>query len=410
MEPSSRTGVTKLNHILAHRLRTLSAEKLGRFAGRVLVNAIHGVLFPVVYLAVRFYAVLKGQKYRFGSINLSSIGGSLQLDGFLRRTRRRAENIRYVFVPRYERVINSYFYELMKRHVTVVDSPLLKFFLTSLARVPSDLRFTDEVAYIRPGETGLYPPFSWFNEQDHVRGKALLSNLGITVKDGWYVCFFARDNAYNEVYNFGDERSYNLTYHATRNSDIATYERAMKFVLDQGGYVIRMGMVVKKQVGFEHSRLIDYPFTKYQSSFADVYLMCHGKFVIGSESGITCLSSILDVPLGSVNNCAFEPGYGRKNTIFIPKLVKSRTTGQTLSISQYERLPSGAENGILHRGLFEANNLCYSDNSEEDILQVTEAMYRQFVESSEGFESSQAGTELIWPDFLRKYPELGRLA
>lgn len=395
-----------MNHILAHRLRTLSVEKVGRFARRILANAVYGLLFPIAYLAVQFYAVLKGKKYRFGSINLSSIGGSLQLDAFLRRTRGRAGNNQFVFVPRFERVINSYFYELMKRHVTVVDGTVLKFFLTSLARIPSDLRFTEEVEYIRPGEAGLYPPFSWFDERDHVRGRALLNNLGIRSKADWYVCFFARDNAYNELYNSGDERSYNLTYHATRNSDIETYEKAMNFVLDQGGYVIRMGMVAKKRVGFSHSRLIDYPFTEYQSPFADVYLMCHGKFVIGCESGITCLSSILDVPLGSVNNCAFEPGYGRKNMIFIPKLVKSRTSGKTLSISEYERLPSGAENGILNKGIFEDNNLCYVDNSEEDILQVTKVMHHTFVELQNASESPIGSASVIWPDFLRKYPEI----
>lgn len=398
-----------MSPLLAHRLRTLSVRKLVRIAMSLTARGIYASLFPFAYVAVQVYAKLNDKQYRFGIVNLSSIGGSLMLDAFLRRTRDHSKNIRYIFVLRYGPVINPYFYELMKRHVTVIETPLLRFFLTSLVRVPNPLCVTDLLDYIGPTEVGQYPPTNWFNKQDHMRGRTLLEKLGVTAPDAWYVCFFARDNSYNETYNTGDERNYNLTYHSSRNSDIDTYEDAIKFVLEQGGYVIRMGMVVSKPVGFKHPRLIDYPFSEFRSDFADVYLMCHGKFVIGCGSGIVDLSSIVDMPLGCVNNYLFWLGYERENMIFIPKMIQSTVTGKYLSTASYQRLfakGTGADNIIVHIGIMKKNKLRYVNNSPADILFITTAMHQKFIKTRDGCDRHLGREGQIWPEFFVQRPEL----
>lgn len=399
-----------MNHIFAHRLRTLSVEKLFRLGKRIATHAVHMCLFPVAYCVAWMFAKWTGKTYLFASVNVASIGGwALQLDAFLRRTQAHSKNIRYIFVAGYADPINPYFFELMKRHVTVIEEPLLKFLLMPLVRIPNPLQFFDQLECLTPEEIGKYPKIDWFNAQDHIRGRELLKSLGIEGDDSWYVCFFARDNAYNENYNSNDELNYNLTYHSTRNSDIDTYIDSMRYILDRGGYVIRMGMIAGKAVGYQHPHLIDYPFCHHKSDFADVYLMCHGKFVIGSGSGVVDLSSIVDMPLGCVNGNLFWLGYERENMIYIPKLIKSAVTETLLTISKYHQLfsPSvGADNIIVHNRIMKINHLEYVDNSADDILLVTKAMHQKFVETNEGFKTLCGRSGQIWPEFLKRYPQL----
>ncbi len=371
---------------------------------------MHICLFPFVYLAVLMFSMWTGKIYLFGTVNIASIGGwALQLDAFLRRTQGHPANIRYMFITGYIDPINPYFYELMKRQVSVIEAPILKFFLMPLVRIPNKLQFSNQLKYLKPEEIDHYPAVSWFNAQDHLRGRELLRKLGLESKESWYVCFFARDNAYNENHNSGDELNYNLTYHSTRNSDIDTYVESMQYVLDRGGYVIRMGMIATKPVGYTHPRLIDYPFCDQKSDFADVYLMCHGKFVIGSGSGVVDLSSIVDMPLGCVNSNLFWLGYERANMIFIPKLIRSTVTGVLLTTTQYHELFSadaGADNIIVHNGIMKMNSLVYVDNSSEDLLLVTEVMYQKFVETEEGCERFCGRQGQIWPGFFERHPQL----
>lgn len=397
-----------MNYLLSHRLRTLSVEKCVRFAWSLLSRATFLLMFPLAYCYVLFLEKSSDRQHRVGTIPLSSIGGAIRFDAFRRRTQGQSHSVKFLFIPGYEPVINPYFYGLMKRHVDVVESPVLRFLLTSLVRLPNRFRLSTELEFMGYDEVGRYPPVQWFEEQDISRGRAVLRDLGLTDENAWYVCFFARDNAYNETYNSGDERRNNLAYHSSRNSDIGDYEEAMQFVLDQGGYVIRMGMIVSKPVGLRHPRLIDYPYSKFRSDFADIYLICHAKFVIGCGSGIVCLSSMVDMPLGCVNTVPLSLGYGRRNLVLIPKMIKSSITGRFLSIAEWQRLVdrSGSTNIIVEAGMMAEHGLSYVDNSPEDILMVTKTMYEKFVATQEGYAECLGRTAEVWAEFLQRHPEL----
>ena len=402
-----------MNLVLMRRIRAFGIRKL--------VELLHLLLFPFVYLAVVAYSTAKGKKYYFAEGQTRHLGGwGITVDAFLRRTRGKPKHVEYVFVIHRDQIPNAYFYELMKRQVRVVDSPILGFVLLSLARIANPLRHTLE--FLRPAEIGRYPPIKWFGEQDHARGRDLLTRLGICGKDAWYVCFFARDNAYFEAHSSGAALDYFKTYHSCRNSDIDAEIKAMRFILDRGGYVIRIGSVASKPVGFSHPRLIDYPFSPYRSDYADIYLPCHGKFIIGQGSGVVCLSCIVDMPRGWVNEPVMvscfpdESIVFRKNVLFIPKLMRFRDSGKYVSVREYrELLGSSSVGSIVHFiNALNQYNIVHEDNSEEDILLVTTAMYNEFVlgntesgsERGVFFDAGLNHGNEIWPEFLKRHPEL----
>ncbi len=397
-------------------------QRLCAFGVRKLVGFLHLLLFPFMCLAVIVYSAAKGRKYYFAEGETRRIGGwAITIDALLRRTKNDSKYKDYVFIV-HHKIANSFFYELMKRQVTVVENPVLSFLLLSLARIENPLRVADKLDYIRPEEVGQYPPVGWFSEQDHARGRDLLKQLGICGKDTWYVCFFARDNAYYEAHSSGAELDYIKAYHSRRNSDINAQIPAMKFIIDRGGYVIRVGRIASKPVGFSHPRLVDYPFSPYRSDFADIYLPCHGKFLIGDGSGVACMSAIVDMPRGWINselmNSCFPESslVPRKNVIYIPKLMRFRDSGKYVTINDYRRLLCSSTAGSIVNYIeaVKRNNIVHEDNSEEDILLVTAAMYNEFVAGNRGagaqggdfFDAGLNHGNEIWPEFLKRHPEL----
>lgn len=381
---------------------------------RFLSRFLQCIQLLLVYPAVLLYSVVKGKKYYFSRIAATNIGGFAQsVDAFLRRTSNNHENIEYIFLVQGQKVANEYFYGLVKRKLHILENPILKRVLLPMVVTNNPLNVTLSMTYLRADELEKYPRISWFDEYDHLRGKELLNQLGIS-GDAWYVCFFARDNAFGRTHYSSQEASAVESFHSCRNSDIDTYIKAMQFILDQGGYVIRIGNIVEKPVALKHPRLIDYPFSQYKSDFADIYIPCHCKFIVGNASGIVDLTWIVDKPYGRVNEPIYALKWPRPDLIFIPKFIKDKENGKCLTIDEFNELFDINRVNDFY-ALMKQRNLVYVNNSEEDILQVTQAMYRLYVLGEHGSaDRPKVGimdgkhTGYIWPPFLTSHPELIR--
>lgn len=393
---------------LSNRLRTLTTKRaffyLRKIAGKITLL----LLFPISYVSLSAYSLIRGKKYRVAGINAKHLGGwSYSLDGFLRKVKNSTENqINYLFVMNSREIANSYFYELMKRYVNVVENPFTRLILLPLAKMQNRFQ-TKEYGYLTEEIDKHMEAFPWFNGQDRTKGELLLKNLGLDSRDAWYVCFFARDNAYNESTAVGDELTYLETYHGCRNSDIDNYITAIRFILENGGHVIRMGSVAKKRISYSHPRLIDYPFSMYRSDFADIYLATHCKFFIGAGSGIVDLSVISDVPLGMVDIESYDVRAVRQNMLYIPKLMKCRSTGKYVSVKKYFDIfdESTLSTAITRIKEMKKNDIIYEDNSGDDILMITKAFYERFITKSvtdKEWAAWQEGGDCCRP-FYRNY-------
>lgn len=380
---------------------------------RLCIRFFYLISFLLVYPTVIGYSYLVGKKYYFAKISMVNIGGfSTTVDAFLRRTVNKPENIEYVFIRQNNRVANEYFYSLAKKKLLIPESSALKLLLSPLVNVNNPLNVTKTLSYLKGCELKERQRLVWFEESDHIRGKELLTTLGIVGDDAWYVCFNARDNAYARSHQSSREVRNLEPYHSHRNSDIDTYIKAIKFILDRGGYVVRIGSIVEKSIGYMHPRLIDYPFSSHKSDFADIYLACHCKFIIGNASGVVDLSWIVDMPFGRVNEPIYSHKWVRPNTIFIPKLIKWGTSNKFLTIKKYYELFDENRAHDFY-GTMKQMGLIHVDNSDDDILQVTESMYHLYVLQEKSHaevpciisqEAHHCGD--IWHPFLARHPEL----
>lgn len=383
----------------------ISFRHLAGSAFRLCRQLLQWAMLLIVYPLVLIFFAVTDKKYYFVSISMVNIGGlATTVDAFLRRRGNAQESVEYVFVRNNKRIANEYFYGLLKRKLLIPENSLLRLALSPLVNTNNSLNLTHSLSYLKADEIELYPRVTWFEESDHVRGKELLSQLGMVGSDAWYVCFNARDNAFGRAHYSAREFKAIESFHSCRNSDIDTHIKAMKFILDQGGYVIRIGSIVEKPVSFTHPRLIDYPYSQFKSDFADVYLPCHCKFIIGDASGVVDLSWIVDMPFGRVNEPIYALKWVRPNIMFTPKIIKNEASGKCLTIDEFYKL---YDSGRIDRFYTEMRRqgMVYIDNSEDDILQITEAMYRTYILGEKVSYVATPNCD-IWPPFLAYHPEL----
>jgi len=239
-----------------------------------------------------------------------------------------------------------------------------------------------------------------FTPSEMQTGGEILGQMGIELGKDWFVCVASRDRAYlDKVYPGYDKNKW--SYHDYRNSDIDTYREAIKFIIDQGGYVVRVGSVVEKAVSFEHPRFIDYSMTDFRSEFMDVFLIGQCRFYLGDGSGLHNLSWAFDKHVLSVNYSPFgKPPYGR-NTIYIPKRFKRLNTDEDLSFLEAAKMGLGGEyygNRITERGVKVHNN------SPQEILDATKEMYGKLEGSFVLSEDEEALLDDYFTSFLPTIP------
>lgn len=352
---------------------------------------------------------LSGRRFCFAEISLRHIGGSVLIaDAILRRNDVDIDKNRLIVLRTESQLANGYVYELLRGKLQFIDSPLLNAVLSPLTTIGNKLNQTHRLRYLNYQEARDLPLFEWFGDRDRERAADLLSRLGLNGPGAWFVCFFARDNAYSEAnFSTAELASYKLV-HECRNSDISTHIKAMQFILEKGGHVVRIGRTVRTPLGYSHPNLIDYPYSDYVSDFADICLVCNCKFVIGDAAGIVDVSSIAGVPHGRVNEPLYSIKWRRPRSIFIPKLVRSIQTEQVLSLSEYNRVYDLSMPFVRFLQFMRDQELTFVQNTEDDILQVTEAMYRAYVLGERGTAdaiekvNNRVGPENngIWPEFL----------
>lgn len=138
-------------------------------------------------------------------------------------------------------------------------------------------------------------PHLIFTDEEHCRGQALLRELGIPSGASW-VCIHNRDSAYLDKVLGG-----RWAYHDYRDFSVQTMVSAAEELSKRGYYVVRVGSIVEEALASPDPKIIDYANCPLRSDFMDIYLLAHGAFFLGNDSGIWCIPLIFRKPLLMVN-------------------------------------------------------------------------------------------------------------
>ena len=168
-----------------------------------------------------------------------------------------------------------------------------------------------------------------FTAEEEQIGVDFLFKMGLK-KGNKFICLNVRDEAYlNSIYKS------NVIYHNYRNSDINNYIEGIKYLNEQGYFVIRMGSKVGNMVNYNHEKFIDYAYNGFRTEFMDIYLGAKCYFCITTGSGFDAIPYIFRRPILYTN---YLPVGGfmtfQKNTIIVPKNHFSNDLGRFLTLNE----------------------------------------------------------------------------
>jgi putative glycosyltransferase (TIGR04372 family) len=279
---------------------------------------------------------------------------------------------KWILLAPYVRTANEHLLKYWSAHFTIVRSNF-KCFLISNMSFFGLMRF-DVYNYSRKqggaqesfkiySKWGKKPPILNLSLDDIDLRTSVFKDLGIP-EGSWFVCVHAREDGFSKI----DE---SIQFH--RNSSIENYIPAIKLIVKNGGWVIRIGDASTKPLP-PMGNVIDYAHHRMKSPRLDVILSASCEFVLGSTSGICLVSSIFGKPSAIANIVPYADLWYGPCDISIPKRIWSKSDHRYLSLEESLKYPHGC---FKYPDQYLKTGFTLIENNSEDIAELTrEMMYR----------------------------------
>ncbi len=338
---------------------------------------------------------------RIGSIIYDRIGEFVPAVGQLAAEKKvsKTEKIIDVFYfPRDQKCANSYWKQITIRWLTVSSA------FESIARwnklfprgarhildlTGSSQRGRDNRGYLEEAQLQLPTTI-----EEEIYGLEWMAQFGWQ-KGNPFVCLIVRDSKYLDTTFPG----YNWNYHSYRDSNIATYKKAIEYLTSQGIFVFRMGREVSTQLEIQNPKFIDYANRSDKSDFLDVWLFARCKLCVTTGTGPDMISDVFRRPILAVNFLPLNHLWTWSNAIHFPKILRWSETGKMLNLTEY------LDNSFLGTEFYARKGITITDLDENQILNCT----KEFVDRANGiYEESQFEVELnreFWK-IVRAHPAI----
>ncbi len=208
---------------------------------------------------------------------------------------------------------------------------------------------------------GDFPHRYSLNEEELDQGQKLRREMGIP-PDAPIVTLYVREMGFFP----------SLTYHSIRNGNIDNYLPAVKYLTDEGFYVVRIGDDKMHRLPDMGPQVIDAPFHKANNKFVELYFVSQSTFMLKTISGPDNLSITFGVP-SLLTNMYWTPIVATiKDDLCIPKKYYSHRYRRNLTLSEI-----ADDKKLLFSGNasdFTARHIELLENTEEEILAATQEM------------------------------------
>ena len=190
--------------------------------------------------------------------------------------------------------------------------------------------------------------------------------------DAKIICLMVRDDQY--LRNSEHFRNRLNEYHSYRDTNITSYERAIRYLINKNYVVVRMGKDMKTRVNICHPNFIDYAFDPEKSELLDIWLFSKATGVIGTGTGPDVFGNVCRIPVLYLNFLPLLPIHSFHDTLTHPKQLRWRDTKNKLNISDQ------LHHSYVRTQEYEDAGIQIDDLTSEEILRST----REFIARIEG--------------------------
>ena len=226
-------------------------------------------------------------------------------------------------------------------------------------------------------------------------------------KDGEpFVCLLVRDDKYlasEGLHGDGTSRAYERrAYHDYRNSEINSYLPAIEWLVKQGVWVIRMGKVMAKPLPTGLDRVIDYAFDPDKSDLLDIWLFANCTGCVSTASGPDMIPLVYGKPLLFVNALPLAGFLSYANSIWVPKPLRWRDSGELLSIAEH------LTNGFLRSAKYDEAGINILDMTPSEITSAVQEFWKRITETWLDVHDDLDRQEHFW-NVLMQWPRYRNL-
>jgi putative glycosyltransferase (TIGR04372 family) len=165
-----------------------------------------------------------------------------------------------------------------------------------------------------------------------------------------------------------------LSYHSFRDADIATYVPAIRFLIERGFYVVRLGDRSMRRLAANHAQFIDTPFHPAYQPLVEPYFLWASRFFLGTFSGPYSIARAFNTPTLIANGHIQSIILGGDRDLFAYKKYYSHTLGRMLTYREVVLSPlvdfSKTEEFINYK-------VQIIDNTPEELWRGTAEMLEQ---------------------------------
>lgn len=227
-----------------------------------------------------------------------------------------------------------------------------------------------------------FPRTVYLEESDFLEIQEEVENLGILL-DSPFVCLHIRDSAYLSA--LLPERD--CSYHSMRDASIEFYEGAIKYLLERGYQVLRVGKETNQVLSVKLPGYYDLSGKITDSLELVLYDKC--SFFLGTNSGPFGTAAMFDVPSLLVNCAPAVNFYSRMGRTISKPLRRNGHPVSFGSIVSGETLSS--ESDVKIRDCYNADELAkhglyYDENSAQEILAAVIEFVALIESGKESFE------------------------
>lgn len=383
---------------LAFECRRLRRDGSSLLVAKIMARALSVALWPLLLPAT---LVLHIMGYRRVNVFTDRIGHlCLELDCLLKdQALGNLRPKRWFVLARRGRVANEPLLEYWATHIRIYRNRAACFLLESMSRYV--LMKQDISGYVLSFNTmpdayrvyaswGQRAPLLRLSGIDEQWARTELRALGLP-PDAWFACVHCREGGYSAA----DEE-----LHSHRNSDISAASLAMEAIVEEGGWVVRIGDPTMKPVA-PHPRIIDYAHHPIKSPRLDIVLCAKSKFVLGNTSGIALVATIFGIPCATANTIPTWSMWFGPSDLSIPKLLWSNRLGRYLSFEESFADPVGRYHySVMYRDA----GIRPDENSPEDLRDLAVEMMARLANRFDSSAEDDARWQRLRDALARQRP------